>query len=204
MQLVTLPVPNPLPPSLELAPSPSTDLAVDQQQVPKLQNETWVWRGRCSFWTQYHQCFNYEDSGGCLICCWTVVWWFMMISLQCSGIQRLDILRCTMVAVFLWIQGAVCFNFASTNGARQERENRKSAHARPARAPLPLFFTPLSFLFSYHTTSPTTRTPPSNLTVLCGNLCLSSHLLFHWPASITSSGLKSLADIASLVHPTIC
>ena len=83
-----------------------------------------------------------------------------MISLQCSGIQRLHSLRCTMVAVFLWIQGAVCLNFASTNGVRQEREHRKSAHARPARAPLPLFFAPLSFLFSYHTTSPTTRTPP--------------------------------------------
>ena len=83
----------------------------------------------------------------------------MMNSLQCSGIQRLHSLRCTMVAVFLWIQGAVCLNFASTNRVRQERENRKSAHARPARAPLPLFFAPLSFLFSYHTTSPTTRTP---------------------------------------------
>ena len=45
-----------------------------------------------------------------------------MISLQCSGIQRLHSLRCTMVAVFLWIQGAVCLNFASTNGVRQERE----------------------------------------------------------------------------------
>ena len=154
MQLVTLPVPNPLPPSLELAPSPSTDLAVDQQQGSKLQNETWAWGGHCTFWTQYHLCFNYDGRGGCLIC----LWWFLYI-----GIQRLHSLRCTGVAVFLWIRGAVCFNFASTNGVRQEREHRKSAHARLAKALLSLFFTPLSFLFSYHTTSPTTRTPPSHL-----------------------------------------
>ena len=155
MQLVTLPVPNPLPPSLELAPSPSTDLAVDQQQGSKLQNETRAWGGHCTFWTQFHQFFNYsfvvEPSFGGL-------WWFLF-----SGLQRLHSLRCTMISVFLWTHGAVCFNFASTNGVRQEREHRKSAHARPARAPLPLFFTPLSFLFSYHTTSPTTRTPPDHL-----------------------------------------
>ena len=129
-----------------------------------------------------------------------------MISLQCSGIQRLQSLRCTIIAVFLWIRGAVCFNFASTNGVRQEREHRKSAHARLAKALLSLFFTPLSFLFSYHTTSPTTRTPSqATFTVLWEPLLLFSPSLsltriYHQLRfKVTRAGIASLA-----YHPTMC
>ena len=128
-----------------------------------------------------------------------------MIFLQCSGIQRLQSLRCAMIAVFLWIQGAVCFNFASTNGVRQEREHRKSAHARLAKALLSLFFTPLSFLLSYHTRSPTTRTPSqATFTVLWEPLPL-------FPPSLSLTRIYhqlrlkvTRAGIASLAYPTMC
>ena len=121
------------------------------------------------------------------------------------GIQRLHSLRCTVVAVFLWIRGAVCFNFASMNGVRQEREHRKSAHARLAKALLSLFFTPLSFLFSYHTTSPTNRTPSqATFTVLWEPVPLFSPSL-----SLTRIYHKlrfkvTRAGIASLAYPTMC
>ena len=122
-----------------------------------------------------------------------------MMSLQCSGIQRLDILRCTMVAVFLWIQGAMCLNFASTNGVRQEREKVLTLDLPGHHSHSSLHLCPSYFPTTLHLLPP--GPPPNPPSQSCGNLCLSSHLLFHWPASITSSGLKSLADIASLANP---
>ena len=49
-----------------------------------------------------------------------------------------------------------------------------------------------------------TGPPPKPPSQSCGNLCLSSHLLFHWPASITSSALKSLGQASHPLPIQLC
>ena len=191
MQLVTLPVPNPLPPSLELAPSPSTDLAVDQQQVPNCKMRAPPEEDTALF---EHNSINFSII-------YLLLNRRLVVYDDFSSAVSKDYIACVAQwSLFFCGYRVSCVLILHLRMGFDKKESIEKVLTLDLPGHHSHSSLHLSFLFSYHTTSPTTRTLPKPPSQSCGNFSPSLSLtrIYH------QLRFKVTGRHRILVYPTVC